>query len=243
MTTGIFIVSYPPDLEFLDYCLKSIQKFCTGFNEVVVHFPVSAHAVNRQGKIARFVMENRSVDKPFNHHQAIKCNAEKYMDSDFILHVDSDCMFLKPTTPEDYFVDGKPVLMAHPFDHLKDFAPQRYHWRECVQNALGFDPVVETMCRHPAVHYRGLYPQLRSFMAELHKVPFNDYVLAQKEAQNILGFTEFPTLGAFAWKFRHDDYHWIDPTKEPWPDEHVHQYWNRRGLTPELRSEFEKTLT
>lgn len=246
MTTGIFIVSYAPDIPFLEVCLKSIEKHCSGFQEVVVAFPVMHQPLLKPMRTsARFVFDNRNPSNPFNSHQSVKCHADKYLESDYILHLDSDCMLIKPTKPEDYFEDGKPVLLCHPFEDLQKHSPQCMYYQDVVEKALGWKPEMETMRRHPAVHPRWLYSKVREHISNHVGVPFEHYVLSCS-GEGALGFTEFPTLGAYAHRFHHDDYHWIDTSKNTsqvhHSDDHLKQFWSRKGMTDDIKKEVEKYM-
>ena len=53
---------------------------------------------------------------------------------------------------------------------------------------------------------------------------------------------EFPALGAFAWEFFRDSYHWIDIDKVPPPKDRVHVYWSHGGITQAIREQIEGYL-
>src|SRR6266849_537306 len=98
MTTGILIVSHKRDLEFLVWCLRSIRKFVTGVEKVVVVLP--DHEYSKMWKaldefrfpIISTKLFDQSKTKPFLHHEYISMNAEQWCDGvDLIMHVDSDC--------------------------------------------------------------------------------------------------------------------------------------------------------
>ena len=43
LTTDILIKSYPQDYPLLEYCLKSLSKFATGFRQIIVVCPEKAN--------------------------------------------------------------------------------------------------------------------------------------------------------------------------------------------------------
>jgi hypothetical protein len=179
----IFIVSFAKDAQWLLYCLRSIKKFCLGFNAVVIATPVAdteAFLPHRTEFPEYIYLEYDEPAFPLGnlHHMFMKCTADEYCGAQLIAHVDSDCLFIKPTTPADYMVDGKPVLLVEPFDVLKTLHPGRFHWKSVVDAALGGNAAYETMCRHPAVHHRDLYAFVREHIATHHGVPFEQYVLS-----------------------------------------------------------------
>lgn len=242
------IVSYRRDVEFLTYALRSIAKFATGFSGTTVVFPeqdreIMLPALAQFQVTPRLYPENRQ--SPFNHHQAMKCQADLLCPAaDFILHMDSDCLFNQPVCPADYFDRGKPVLLKEAFAEFGPGTPRfhqnRYGWKEVTEKALGFPIEFETMVRHPAVHPRWIYPALRSHIEQVHGVPFIRYVLDQKDSYP-QGFTEFPALGAYAIKYAEWCYHWVDIRNDVHPPNKLTPFWTRGG-TEKVREKLEAIL-
>jgi hypothetical protein len=237
--TDIMIVTYAKDADWLRYCLRSIRKFCTGFGDVIVAYP------NKDATLIEPICrEYGATQKGFDehstkghlHHLVVKCEADLYCpDADYVLHVDSDCVFHEPTTPEDYFVGGKPVMMRERYDRLGTQVP----WRPVVARALGFNPEYETMRRHPSLYPRTIYAELREHVEAVHHVPFDRYVLAQ-EMIPCPGFCEFNSLGALAIQSHEGDYHWVDPEHDVVPANRLRQFYSHGGLT-EYRGWLEQT--
>jgi hypothetical protein len=231
MKTEILIVSYAKDLPYLRYCLKSIVKFATGFSGVVVLVPEQE---KEQMLDTMLVLHNvpsrmlayQRVPNPAQWHlnaQLQKCHADQHChQADFIAHMDSDCVFTQPVTPEDYFVGGKPVMCIEAYTRLTDCP-----WQQVTARALGFVPTHETMRRHPQVNPRGVYPALRAYLEGIHHQPFDQYVLGQK-ADFPWGFTEHNTIGSFARASRKwsQEYHWVDLETQPWPPHKLLQFWS-----------------
>lgn len=226
MTVGIFIVTYHGDAQWLRYCLRSIQAFATGFHKVVVACPYRDLAViypiveENGAKITGF--EERG-GKGFLHHMAIKMMAEKYIDSDFILHTDSDCIFIEPVRPEDYFAGAKPILLMEEYERFKSWHSGVYGWKQATESALKLPAMYETMRRHPAVHCREIYPEVRERISRVHEKPFLDWALAGNDRD----WSEFNIIGAYAWHNYRERYHWIDTGKEPRPQDKIIQFWSR----------------
>jgi len=213
MKVTIFLISFGRDLPWAERCLRSIKKFASGFHAVSVLVPTrdeaAFFAVCEKNGATLFTFDE-AKDKGFNHHQALICCGDLYAQgADFVLHVDSDCAFLEPVTPEDYFVDGKPVLVIASYERLRQLQSPSAQWQYHTERALGFHCPYETMCRHPAVHPVETYPALRECMEANHKIPFLTYVLNQKNSFP-QGFSDFNAVGAFAWEKKRDLYHWVD---------------------------------
>jgi hypothetical protein len=169
----------------------------------------------------------------FLDHMVQKCFADKWCPkSDFVLHLDSDCVFKEAVTPSEYFVDGKPVLLIESFDRLPG-----NHWKATTDIAMKIDARYETMRRHPALHYPGVYPALRRHIEAAQMMGFRDYLLTLKP-DFPWGFSEFVALGQIAlmpeWRGR---YHFIDVAKDGHPHNKVHQFWSHWGLDGTITDE------
>lgn len=217
MRTHLNYVTFARDLDWMRYSLESFKKYCTGFSGVTIVVPY--WDVDKFLKYESFSTPECPVliknfleypSKGFVHHLAMKCYADVFSQSaDLIMHMDPDCLFSAPQTPDDYLVDGNPVLLVEPYEVLKTVHPARFHWKGVTEMALGFDVSHETMCRHPAVHHRATYRGVRDFIEARHQTPFYDFVIKQKN-QYPQGFGEFNTLGAYAMNFLSNRYHIID---------------------------------
>src|SRR5947209_4154135 len=109
-TCDLFIRSYWKDLEWLRFCLASIQRYCHGFRSVIVVVPRSTAPWLRRVSLPPHVRVEFCRDYPDDYlgQQVTKLLADNFSDADYICHVDSDCVFFRPTSPEDLIVDGKP---------------------------------------------------------------------------------------------------------------------------------------
>jgi hypothetical protein len=254
----IFIVTFKRDATWCMYNLRSIRKFCRGFSGTTVLVPLEDapefEPMCREFG-ARLFTFHQHPTKGMLHHEAMICRADEFCEADLILHTDADCHFIEPVAPEDYLVDGKPILLRQLFSQLKEHDNPRHRWKEAVENALGFEAEYETMCRHPAVHYRWLYPEVRAAVERHTRMAFDEYVLAQKN-EYPQTFAEFPTLGAYASKFHEDKYFWVEhdwttpvdrttpPTNPPFiPADKLAQEWSHDGVTPEAKEKLDRLLS
>jgi len=248
----IQIVSFHKDLGWCEYALRSIQKFATGFAGVTLVVPdgeVRLFAPFQKRFGVKLFPYKVRPGKAMLHHMVMKCRAdETCLNADHILHMDSDCVFIEPVTPDDYFVLGKPVLLREKFSEIAKYCPARCKWQAIVEKTLGFKPEYEMMVRHPAVHFKWLYRLFRDLVWGRHHKPFDEYVLGCSEVP--LGFTEFPALGAVALKYHEIAYHWVD-AKSPHTDfdlckavgvkEKMRQFWSHAGVEKH-KEELEKIL-
>lgn len=243
MNTEIFIVSVAKHFNHLQYALRSIQKFAHGFSCCRVLIPRCDFGKFDE-QVLTFVPDFKNgfpiiVDgfdewpnQGFlSHMYAIMCAEQWCPDANFILHFDSDCTFTEPVTPEDYFVNGKPVLMYADFGWLcSTVQGNLIMWQEATFNAIGGPVEIETMRRHPAVHYRELYPLAR---AAIEKHTGKGMVEFMREQRNEYpqSFVEFVTLGNVAHRTMRDKYHWINQQTEGFPPSKLHQAWTHAPPT------------
>jgi FkbM family methyltransferase len=218
ITCDIFIKTYTKDAEWLDYCRRSIARFGTGFHNVVI-----------------IGDQKEYCDDGYLSQQIYKVYADTFTDADWILHMDSDAMFTRPVSPETYLIDGKPRWMITPNSDLEKSLP----WFEVIREFMGENAEFEFMRRFPFLFPRWFYPQFRQFILTQHGVDAETYI---KNRPN-RSFSEFNCMGAFAYKFLRDKFHWIDTSKDPWPELTVDQLWSHGGLTEENKARREKILS
>jgi hypothetical protein len=225
MTTDILIATCLKDIEYLEYCVRSVHKFASGFNKLVLVVGADEEPHFRMFSQGAIIKTYQRPSDPVKYQiaaQAQKCMADLHCEADFILHTDSDCAFTEPVTPEDYFVNGKPVMLIRPFSTLPG-SP----WKEPTEKALGFPVEFECMARHPQVNPRGLYGDVRRRIEQIHGKQFEQYVLSQR-GEFPFGFSEHCALGAYA---LHDSiwsitYHWINTAIHVRPKDKLYQAWS-----------------
>lgn len=236
MKVSILIVTHTKDFQWLEHCLRSIEKYSSGFLEVMLALPMDTPWGDLTDLLAG-LNGNPPVHihpfeewpgKGFVHHAYLICCAEQLCkDADFILHMDADCVFREPVRPDDYFVSGKPVLIGAPYDWVvNQFSDKtHYKWRDAVEAAIGGKSEQEFMRRHPAVHYRHLYPKARyEILTHTHQDPA-DYIRSTKN-DFPQTFAEFPMLGEVAWRYFHPLYEWVRQDRDPWPHDKLIQLWS-----------------
>jgi len=246
--------TFARDLEWMDYSLRSFRKYTTGFSGVTIVVPTV--------DVEKFLPLEKRYSTPdcpvwiknfieypgkgFVHHLAMKMYADVFHpNATHVLHMDPDSLWIAPATPEDYFVDDKPVLLIEPYESIKKYHAGRFHWKEVTEGTLKFNCDYETMCRHPAVHCRWLYRELRDYIEKIHVIPFENYCLKQKNSfPQSLG--EFNSLGAFALEKHKDEYHFINrgyDEEASDPNKKVLQLWSYTGVrSPENQREIKKYL-
>lgn len=238
MNVALLMVTFAKDLPFAEYSARSVAKFCSGFSEFVIVVP---HAdVDAFAPLAAYGAKVRGFDEPAGKgmlaHMACIMEADTWCpEADAILHIDADCIFWEKCTPDDFFVDGKPVLYREKFEEFRHLHPTRYGWKEAVAKATGIDPEFECMVRHPSIHLTPTYGLARHIISRHTGMNWREYILSCENAYPQT-FCEFATLGAVAIKHAHDLYHfhdWQSPQQnyvyERWRDKLV-QLWSHCGI-------------
>lgn len=230
---GILMVTCAKHMDYAKNALKSIDKFASGFSEIVV-------AVE-EGEVDQFKWVKRhrvhaykpaNPDKPMLSHQVVKCRADEILtSSDVILYFDSDLMFWRPVTPEAFVVDGKLRMTRERYAELKN--PLRKNWQKAVETSLGFKPEYEGMVCHGIVHWRETLIALRKAVEAHTGMAFDEHFTAGQDTfqQQV---AEFDSMTAIALRdFRHRyspiDYDWSKDCRELGiPATSNHQYAYRR---------------
>jgi hypothetical protein len=232
VTYDIFIKSYRGDFKWLSYCLRSIQKFATGFRDIVIVIPDTD---SLDHLTAERVIKVKESGDPYMFQQAVKMSADEYSDADFFSFVDSDCIFTEAVTPETFMTDGKVNWLHTPWSQIADDTSKV--WSEVMRRCIGEDPPAEYMRRHPQMIPRWALQEFRGFVAEKHGVSLEHYILSQPGRY----FSEFNCVGFYLWLYHREKIHWIDTT-DGIPPTVLIQKWSWGGLTPEIRQEFETIL-
>lgn len=233
MIMDMMLVTYAKDYPWLEWCLKSFVKFARGFSSIIILVPDEdvEEGVRRFGDKAgdipicwRHAKEWEGKGMLWHEYQIF--NADKWSDAEVIGHLDPDCVFTAPVTPDTYVVGCRPILRYEPYARLIQRVPGIKLWQEAAEACLPFKVDKEFMRAHPGVYHRELYAKCRALMEEKTGQSVEDYVKAGTNSfpQSI---AEFPTLGAVAWECFRDKYLFIEQFNEvQTPDNHLIQTWS-----------------
>lgn len=248
----ILIVTYHKDADWLRYCLALLKKYVTGFTGVTVAYPAAdklamSEIVELGG--ARGWTYDETPGRGMVGHMAVMALADTIVPpgTKFVCHLDADCMFHTPTTPADYFTDGKPDYLVRSWESLTDPASKVVsdcaQWFTPTAKQIGFDPQVYSMCRHPSVFPLKFYKRYRDHVASVQEMPFMDFMLAGKNSfpQDRQDWT---AMGAWAYMFMKKDFNWIDigATGAVVPKDRQRTFWSHGGIKPEIKAEIEGWL-
>lgn len=216
MKVDIFIRTYEADLELLKYCLKSIEKFCKGFREI--HIAIPSKDRHRLGYNTKYKIHAVGhFNNDYLGQQATKLYADMYSDADYILFVDSDCIFTENVTPKSFMKNGLPFILKTSYEELGNAVP----WQPITTKALGFVPTFEYMRRLPLMYHQNHLSQMRNALQIKHGMKLETYITEQPHN----AFSEFNALGAFCEAYYQNEYVFQD-TKDGVPSPLVWQYWS-----------------
>ena len=153
-TADIVIKTFPTDYGFLEYCLRSIAKFATGYRQllVIIEEQYEAPPLPEGARLIR-CRQYQDTDCPPSRGVPIeRLGAWRHTDADVLIFVDSDCVLCRPI---DFQTDPtinieRPVVLWTDWDGSGPCEK----WRAPAAAALGFNPPVLTMCRYPFIFPR-----------------------------------------------------------------------------------------
>ena len=225
MTCDIFYRSYVGDFHWLKYSLDSVKKWGNGFGKV--HIAVPANDLSAMPAVdGEIHLIQPKASDGYMDQQITKLHADEYCNSEYILHVDSDCIFFKDFSPLDLFLDGKPIM-------LREKCPSP--WMHYSAIDLGWYDEYEYMRRLPIIYPRRLYKHFRDFIAAYHKMSVDDYISTRSGHE----FSEFNNFGQWAYEFYRDEFTWLEPKDCP---AFCKQYRSWDGLDDKTRSNIESLL-
>lgn len=227
-TVDIFIRSYSGDFCWLAYALRALHQRVKGFRQVHIVVPAG------QAEQLKHLTEEKVYECPiyaddYLGQQITKLMADTYSDADYIMHVDSDLIFTKEVTPETFIVDGKPIIYYEPYS-VVGMEP----WYPIVSEVLGWNPENEFMRRFPFVYPRWIYADLRKYLEERYSNTLENYI----SSRPYRSFSEFNTMGEFAWTIHHDKFTWRNPHEDP---TYVRQFRSWDGIDNHIKELEEMT--
>lgn len=257
----ILIVTYAKDFPWLELALKCIRKHARGFSGVTIVVPNRAGdraSMARESIIdgirERWVFFNEAPGKGFLHHEVMMASADELVPAgtNFVMHMDADCMMKMSNTPEDYFLNDKPIYIwrtwdslssPDPYDPRKKVVSDCIMWKEPTAKQVGFHSEAYTMCRHPTVFPIEFYKPYRDHVANHHKMSFEQYMLSGKQNMHPQDRMDLTAMGQVAYQFMRDKFHWINCATEEYPADRMKAYHSHSGFVPGVLEEINSFLT
>lgn len=228
MKTSLFISTFKRDFCYLKYCVRSINKFCRGFHEVVIQFPdtdwaeftsVIGPEIMAQDNVKYVPIAGKEwPGKGMLWHEHEIVNADRHCrGADFIGHFDSDAIFTDHVTPDTFLKDGKPYLQYEYFEIIGKRHPGVLNWKTASEACLPFDILYETMRGLPHFYELNTYEMTRDLMMQKTKMDVGEYIRGCRN-EYPQTFCEHVTLGNVAIHCFASDYELIEQSRNPNPD-------------------------
>lgn len=243
MTCDVFLRSYAGDVAWVPYALRSLNRFVTGIRDVVIVVPANDYDKFKALSLTREILASSRFQDRLGYMDQMndKLYADLYTDANLILFWDSDVVAIRPFSPKDLMIDGKPRWLHTPYSKLinADGTPAT-PWQPITEKAIGIHPDHEFMRAHPVLAPRTALMEFREYMIAEHKMPLSDYIAQQPNR----AFSEWNAIGAWAYYVRRDPdlFSFWNTEEKGVPEPFVRQFWSWSGITTEIRTEMEKLL-
>lgn len=226
MTTDIFIRTYSKDLQWLQYCLKSIHKYVRGYRQIIICIPANEQHLLKPWNLTQEKVVGGIVGQNgYLLQQIDKLLAYKHTDADTVIFIDSDCCYKEPCDIGEYFRDGKPIIYETPWELV---GPAQC-WRGPTEKILGFETETEKMRRLPFTFRTDTLKRFDEKFKTMSLVSHPD-------------MSEFNLMGSFAKGYEAQNYYFWNTETETPPPSRLKQFWSWSGLKPEERKEMEGML-
>jgi hypothetical protein len=231
----IFIKTYHKDFEWLFFCLSSIDKFLDGFERIIIAMPSNDRdffSINTKqfSKIYDKIQYVYTHDygNTYLYQQYIKMTAYQYIEADYIMYVDSDVIFnRKSHISESFNSEQKPIIYYTPYEMVGN----AICWQEPTSKLLGEYQPYEFMRKNCLVFRK-------QTLIDIH----TQYPNLQEIIMNSIRFSEFNTIGAWAFKNEFDNYSFINTTTNPPPPANHIQFWSYSNLNEKDRLRIKQIL-
>ena len=248
MTTDIFIKTYHKDFLWLEYCLKSIAKFTSGFRNLILISDEDGNLIPDfmlnivPNTIVTYVKVPNAYSREIDHgvgymwQQYIKLTWYKYTDAENVLLLDSDSMLTKPTTPSSFQINNKFYWIYRKWED----AGSAIIWKDITKNILKIEPSYEAMCVDGFIMQKETTIAFKNmFCSMYHTNDIWDAFIKNK----FKSFSEFNAFGTFIDKYDRTEYSKLY-TADPLV---VHNYsiiksWSWGGLSEEDKLRRDKIL-
>jgi hypothetical protein len=238
MNVSLFYKSCSKDFDWLKYSRDSVRRFCSGFSEIVLCLPEGETFDWPEAKIVNV----RETFTPYLFQQAVKLYADTWCSGEHILFNDSDTIFTRHVTPQDFFIEEKPYWIIRPYEKARS---DQQVWRGSTSNFIGSDVTFEGMARHPFLVPVSVLQRVRGFCQFKHGVSLDEYIKSRQTSNPLdLVFSEWNCLAAFAKYYCPEFFHWIDSSVTEPPPSCVHQgfTWGGEARKQEDLSKFREIL-
>lgn len=212
----LYIKTYINDFQWLFYCLKSVEKFATNYNKLIIIVPEGQHNEFQEQVGKHFSHSNwechivKEDSNGYLFQQYMKMSAHKYSNAEFIKFLDSDCIFTRPFDATSLITAGRPQYLYRPY-YKKDGSSnvgEATCWKVPTETVLKRKVECEFMCRHLFCYRRDTLGNFEKWFHKNHQKGLLDHILSAGT------FSEFNALGAFAFYHEREKYDFVSTDGE-----------------------------
>ena len=210
----IFIKSYRNDFMLLNYCLKSIEKHLKGYGEIHIVIPAQdnqAFIDNVHSELPIKLHFVKEYGNGYLYQQLCKMTAYKYCTNQFIMFVDSDCIFYKPIDLGSYIKNDKPEILYTHYSKVGD----AICWKEPTEKFINGSVQFEYMRRFPLTYHRDTLEKIHTLEPNLENI-----IMRSNR------FSEFNAIGAWAYLNEPDKYAFENTDNWQYIDPIAVQLWS-----------------
>jgi hypothetical protein len=220
----IFIKSYPKDFEYLYLCLESINKFVTGYEKIHLVLPEGSNVSFKPQIVPARIQDHyiKEEGDGYLFQQYCKMTAYKWCKSDYVMFIDSDCIFNRKINVNTLLNKGKSTILKTKWDKVGDAKCWHNPTSKYFEDKLIISH--EYMRRNAMIYRKDTLENVSSLKKNL-----KSYVLSIKERQ----FSEFNVIGAFAENYESDKYNFLDTDNWTYEPHFVYQGWSWGGIDKE----------
>jgi len=242
----ILIPTYHADFVWLDFCLRAVKKFTSGFRKVIIVSDNDGHKIPQSIldiMPATVIYKDLPTVWPakLNHRpgylwqQVLKLSWLDFTDADAVLILDSDEMLVKHITPRTFRDERGRWRWA--YRNWED-AGSANMWKVPTQEVLKFEPQYEAMPFAPFIFERKITYDFIQYLKEIHGAT-DLYDVFFKYDMTL--FSEYNAYGSYVFKFDSDVYY---PLINDFKGQHnlIIKSWSYGGVSKEEKEKREKIL-
>src|SRR5688572_2940112 len=120
MNHQFLIASYKPDFQWLRQNLRSLERFSRGFLSPVIVVPPEDEGLARAvvGQVGYGEVKVKA-GPGFGRAQVVMMQGDLWCpQADFVYLTGSDCMATRQFGPDEYWLDGKPIMLWNTWAHM-----------------------------------------------------------------------------------------------------------------------------
>lgn len=214
-TIDIFIKSYSKDFWLLHVCIMTIQRYVTGYRNIVLVIPEHEKDLFDTRGLPENTLIHYVNDQSHDgwlHQQWFKMSAHRYTDADYILFGDSDCIFTYPLDLQPFVQDGRPEILYTSWDKV-DAA---ICWKRPTEIFMKEPVPYEFMRRNCMIYHRQTLVDIEAYCPQLEQMIMNSKIR----------FSEFNAMGAFAYKYHSEKYNFVNTDNWNYTEPKAIQVWS-----------------